>query len=121
MKLVIDQGLPRSAAEILRVSGHDVVHVGDIGMARAMDDEILAFAAERDAIVVTLDADFHSSLAHSGAGRPSVVRLRVQHKSAPELCAILVNVLAVCGVELQKGAVVTADDRRARMRLLPLR
>ena len=37
MKLVLDQGLPRSACAILRDLGHEVVHVGDIGMAQAID------------------------------------------------------------------------------------
>jgi predicted nuclease of predicted toxin-antitoxin system len=56
MKLIIDQGLPRSAVEVLRAAGHDAVHVGDLGMSRARDDEILALALERAAVVVTLDA-----------------------------------------------------------------
>jgi predicted nuclease of predicted toxin-antitoxin system len=120
MKLVVDQGLPRSAVPILRAAGHDAVHVGDVGMARAHDDEILAFALEREAVVVTLDADFHALLARSGARQPSVVRLRVQGKNVTDLCALLLSVLAACATQLQAGAVVTADDTRARMRRLPL-
>ncbi len=37
MKLLLDQGLPRTAATELATLGWDVVHVGEIGMAAAKD------------------------------------------------------------------------------------
>ena len=78
MRLVLDQGLPRSAARILSAAGIDTVHVGDIGMAAAADTTILAYAEAEQRVVVTLDADFHALLALAGAPGPSVVRLRVE-------------------------------------------
>ena len=53
-------------------------------MSRATDEEILAFSLEKNAIVVTLDADFHTILAVSGASGPSVIRLRLQGLGAGE-------------------------------------
>jgi len=41
MKLLLDQGLPRGAAPLLRAQGLDVLHVGEIGMARADDMAVL--------------------------------------------------------------------------------
>ena len=41
MKLLLDQGLPRSAAALLRNAGFDTVHTGEIGLARAEDAVIL--------------------------------------------------------------------------------
>ncbi len=61
MKILLDQGLPRSAADALREVGVDAVHVGDIGMAAALDEQILARAHAEERVVVTLDADFHAS------------------------------------------------------------
>jgi hypothetical protein len=37
VKLLLDQGLPRTAATELATLGWDVVHVGEIGMAAAKD------------------------------------------------------------------------------------
>ena len=51
MKLLLDQGLPRSAAALLCETGFDTVHVGDIGLASAEDSEIPQKAKE-DARVV---------------------------------------------------------------------
>ena len=77
MRLVLDQGVPRDAATRLRGLGYDCTHVGEIGMGKAADEEILAWSFGKDAIVVTLDADFHTILAVSGASGPSNSRLPV--------------------------------------------
>jgi len=41
MRLLLDQGLPRSAAAVLRAEGRDVVHVSEVGLAAATDLDIL--------------------------------------------------------------------------------
>lgn len=74
MKLLLDQGLPRSAASLLRAAGVDTVHVGEIGMSAVSDSAILAQGQAEQRVVVTLDADFHALLALSGATAPSVIR-----------------------------------------------
>ena len=89
MRLVLDQGVPRDAASLLRELGHDCTHVGEVGMSRAADQEILAWAVSENATVVTLDADFHTILAVSGATAPSVIRLRRQGLRAPAVVEII--------------------------------
>ncbi len=120
MKLVLDQGLPRGAVEELRKHGFDALHVGDLGMATASDDEIVEYAQREDAIIVTLDADFHALLARSNAASPSVVRLRTEGLRGAELAALLVRVIPLCDADLRTGAMVTVDDRSVRVRALPL-
>ncbi|WP_335146855.1 DUF5615 family PIN-like protein [Nostoc sp.] len=41
MKLLPRQGLPLSAAALLRDAGIDTIHVGEIGMSEAEDAEII--------------------------------------------------------------------------------
>jgi predicted nuclease of predicted toxin-antitoxin system len=67
IRLLLDQGLPRSTVRVLADAGWDVLHVGDIGMARSSDSEILNHARHEQRVCVTLDADFHSQLAVSAA------------------------------------------------------
>ncbi|MBK7003071.1 MAG: DUF5615 family PIN-like protein [Rhodoferax sp.] len=57
MKLLLDQGLPRTAANLLRERGWDAQHVSECGMSRAEDVAIIAHARQEDRMVVTLDAD----------------------------------------------------------------
>lgn len=86
MRLILDQGVPRDAASLRRTLGYDCIHVSEIGMSKAADEEILAFSLGRNGVVVTLDADFHTILAVSGASGPSVIRLRFAGSGCPRNC-----------------------------------
>jgi predicted nuclease of predicted toxin-antitoxin system len=57
MKLLLDQGLPRSTVKHLAALGIVAEHVGDLGMAAATDEAILKAARDRGSVVATLDAD----------------------------------------------------------------
>ena len=81
MRLLLDQGLPRSRVHHLDAAGVESAHVGEKGLATARDAKIIDFARQGGWIVETLDAGFHALLAHSGATSPSVVRIgRLTHK-----------------------------------------
>jgi predicted nuclease of predicted toxin-antitoxin system len=89
-------------------------------MATATDSEVITFARESGAVVVTLDADFHALLVRFGATHPSVIRLRAQGFSAEEFTALIDRVLVRCREEIETGAMVSSDGRRIRVRKLPL-
>jgi predicted nuclease of predicted toxin-antitoxin system len=78
IRLLLDQGLPRSTVELLRADGWDVVHACQCDLSTARDEQILDYARHENRVICTLDADFHSILAFSGAANPSVVRIRQQ-------------------------------------------
>ena len=120
MKLILDQGLPRSAAALLRDSGIDAVHTGELGLATAEDSEILEFARSDDRVVVTLDADFHALIALSGAIGPSVIRVRVEGLRAEALAILLQRILNAWTEDLEMGCMLTVQSDRIRTRRLPL-
>jgi predicted nuclease of predicted toxin-antitoxin system len=120
LKLLLDQGLPRSAARELVRLGFDAVHAGDIGMATAADHELVEYARREAQTVITLDADFHALLALSNAVLPSVVRVRIQGLRGEELAALVERVVALCDADLRAGAMVTVDEHSVRVRALPL-
>ena len=62
-KVLLDQGLAPRAAKLLRAEGWDALHVGEAGLDRADDSDILEFARQRGMACVTLDHDFHTHLA----------------------------------------------------------
>lgn len=120
MKLLLDQGLPRSTARLLRETGIDTVHVSEIGYSTSEDAVILERGREEDSTVVTLDADFHTLLALSGAASPSVVRIRIEGLKGETAANLIRTVLMQCEEDLKQGAVVTVERRRIRVRRLPL-
>ena len=75
---------------------------------------------QQQAVVVTLDADFHHLLAASRSTLPSVVRIRIEGLKGDQLAAILVQVIAAAGTELSAGAVVSVTANRIRVRSLPI-
>ncbi len=120
MKLLLDQGLPRGAADLLRESGVDTIHTGEIGYATAQDVEIVERARIENRVVVTLDADFHSLLALSGASDPSVVRIRMEGLKAIALTRLLQRIMAEWSEELELGALLTVQSDRIRVHRLPI-
>lgn len=120
MRLLLDQGLPRSAAGLLRDRGIDAIHVGEIGMAAAKDADILQYAKQESRAVVTLDADFHALLALASAVSPSVIRIRIEGLKAAECAALIQTILTQCQPDIESGSVLTVQDGRIRIRRLPI-
>jgi predicted nuclease of predicted toxin-antitoxin system len=119
--VLLDQGLAPHAAAILGQRGTDAVHVSEIGMEQAEDIQILERARIDERVCVTLDHDFHTHLAVTGRGRPSVVLQRVQGLDAQAQADLIQSVCLQCENALSEGAAVSADRETIRVRRLPLR
>ena len=120
-RIVLDQGLPSTAAAILREDGWDAVHVREIEMHAAADSEILGFAVRESRVVITLDRDFPQILALTASTRPSVVLIRQQRLRAAELTALIASIWRDHEHTLDAGCVLKASARGTRTRPLPLR
>ncbi|MGG6270397.1 DUF5615 family PIN-like protein [Leptolyngbya sp. AN03gr2] len=120
MKLLLDQGLPLSAAALLRDADIDAIHVGEIGMSEAEDADIIQRGRNEGRIVVTLDADFHALLALDIAATPSVIRIRIERLRAQALTDLLLTVIGECEEDLEQGSALTVEPSRIRIRRLPL-
>jgi predicted nuclease of predicted toxin-antitoxin system len=120
MKLLLDQGLPLSAAALLRDAGIDTIHVGEVGMSAAEDADIIQRAKEETRIIATLDADFHTLLALNIAIAPSVIRIRIERLRAQQLTRLLLTIVTECQEDLEQGSAITVEPSRIRIRRLPL-
>jgi len=120
MKLILDQGLPRSSVRLLQEQGHDVLHTGECGMSCSSDIEIIEFARQQDRVVVTLDSDFHTIMALTEADSPSIIRIRIEGLRAEGLANLLQKVLEKCQDDIIAGAMVSVNQKQIRLRKLPL-
>lgn len=120
IRLLLDQGLPRSTGSLLAESGWDVLHVGDIGMERASDSDILAYALRENRVCVTLDADFHAQLAVSGAAGPATIRIRLEGQKASALAELLKRIWPTIADAAKDGAMITVTAHDVRIRRLPI-
>jgi predicted nuclease of predicted toxin-antitoxin system len=120
MKLLLDMNLSPRLAALLESDGIKAVHWSDMGASNAQDAEIMAFAKREDFIVVTYDLDFSAILAATQGEKPSVVQIRVKNLAPEAISGPLLSALRQMERELKKGALLTVDLNRARLRLLPL-
>ncbi len=119
-RILLDQGLPRTAVKILRDTGWDVLHTGDIGLSRASDQEILAYARLEKRVIITLDADFHAILAVQNAKSPSVIRIRYEGVKGRELANLIETIWPKIQTQLESGAMVTVTRKSIRIRKIPI-
>jgi predicted nuclease of predicted toxin-antitoxin system len=120
-RIVLDQGLPATAAAILRSEGCDTVHVREIAMHLATDSEILDYAARESRVAITLDRDFPQILALTAPNRPSVVLIRRQRLRAAELASLIASIWRDHERALEQGCVLKLGSRGTRVHRLPLK
>jgi predicted nuclease of predicted toxin-antitoxin system len=73
VRFIIDMPLSPVLADWLRQQGHDAVHVSDLGLAKALDVEILEFAHREQRVVITADLDYPRLLALAQVEGPGLI------------------------------------------------
>lgn len=125
MKFLVDQNLSTILADKLRDSGHDVIHVQDVGLSRAEDKEIFELALKEDRVIITADQDFGQILAESGTNRPSVIRFvgRINRRAVDQADVIL-HYLEQITAALEAGVVAVLNNEKRikpKLRSLPIK
>ena len=121
MKILIDMNLSPDWVGVFRREGWLAAHWSTLGDPRAPDAVIMEWARANGYVVFTHDLDFGTLLAATQADRPSVIQVRIQDVMPARLGNTIVRVLRDQADALLRGALVTIDERRARVRILPLR
>lgn len=120
MKLVVDMNLSPAWIDLLQSAGHTAIHWSTIGPPDAPDASIMAWAASRNAIVLTHDLDFSAILAASGGLKPSVVQIRADNLAVTAIASLILAALDRLAGPLASGALVTVEPHRTRLTVLPL-
>ena len=120
MKFLIDNALSPALAADLRRSGHDAIHVRELGLASAADSLIFERAAAEDRVIVSADADFGTLLALRRSSKPSVVLFRLENGRTPaDQVQLLKAALPSLSASLEQGCIAVIENRRVRVRYLP--
>ncbi len=118
--ILVDMNLSPDWVPLLSRHGWRTVHWSNIGDPRAADQEIMAWARANSHVVFTHDLDFGTMLALSHATGPSVLQVRGQNVLPDHLGPLVVAALAQHETDLAAGALVVVDEKRNRVRILPL-
>jgi predicted nuclease of predicted toxin-antitoxin system len=120
MKILVDMNLAPTLVQALQKEGFEAVHWSSVGDPRATDSAILEWADANGFVVLTHDLDFGAILAATGGRGPSVVQVRTQAIMPDRLVPVLVSLLHQHQAAIEAGAIVVAEESRARVRILPM-
>ena len=120
MKILIDMNVSPKFPELLIKKGADAIHWIEVGAANAEDTEIMEYASKNNYVVMTCDLDFNIILAINNNLKPSIIQLRMQTISVEQHGEWIASAIMQNAGELENGAVLTIDAKKARLRLLPL-
>ncbi|TRZ94497.1 MAG: hypothetical protein D4R84_08555 [Rhodocyclaceae bacterium] len=120
MKLLIDMNLSPAWAPLLVAAGFEATHWSQVGSGDAPDEVLFEWARDEGAVVFTHDLDFGAMLALTRAEAPSVFQIRTDDVAPDALGPRAITLLNRFSAQLETGALIVVDERRERVRLLPL-
>lgn len=120
MKILVDMNLSPEWVGFFAAHGIEAVHWSKMGNPRATDSEIIAWARQHGHIVFTHDLDFAAILATTNTDGPSVLQMRTQDVFPSAMGEDILHVLTDHQNALDRGAIVTVDTVRSRVRILPI-
>jgi predicted nuclease of predicted toxin-antitoxin system len=113
-------GLARRTVSFLRSQGHDAIHLRDEGLQRLEDADIVEKARSERRVILTHDLDFGRIVALSGENIPTVVTFRLTDMRPDHVNLFLADVLDRFSEQLAAGALISVNEDRIRVRLLPV-
>ncbi len=120
MRFLADMGLSIQVVEWLKSQGHEAVHLREEGLHRLPNGEIFMKASSEKRIILTFDLDFGEIAALAKGDKASVVVFRLHNTRTFHVIRRLAAVLEVSENALRKGAVITVEESRHRIRYLPV-
>ena len=120
MRFLADMGVDVRVIEWLRGQGHDALHLSEQGLQHLADDEIFRKAEAEGRCVLTFDLDFGEVAALTGGSKASVVLLRLGNPGWRRVVERLSTVFAESADAIAKGAVISVEETRHRIRYLPI-
>lgn len=113
---LVDTQLPHQLATALKKRGHQAKHVSELpGGNRTQDDEVIAFAKEAKAVVVTKDGDFVASRILSGAPERLVLVTTGNVQNADLILAFMHHLDQIADA-LRQGGFVELDRKGITVR-----
>jgi len=120
LRFLADIGISPRVVESLRRQGYDAMHLHEQSLYGLTDAKVLDKARAEGRIVLTSDLDFGELLALSRAGLPSVIVFRLKDMRPENVQRYLTHVLASLATALDRGAIVSATERRCHLHHLPI-
>lgn len=120
LKFIADVHISPYTISSLQKKGYQITRITEYLPSTASDVEIIEFAIQHSAVIITQDLDFSALISQSGLSQPSVVSLRIGNVKPEVVTQKLQQVLPQIEPELAAGAIVSVEENRFRIRKLPV-
>ncbi len=120
LRFLVDMNLSPKTVTNLQQHGWDILRVSQVLPMDAEDSEILEFARQHNRVIITQDLDFSSLLALGGHEKPSLITFRLSVPDPEIITQKLLELLPQIASRLAEGCAITIDDRKVRVRRLPI-
>lgn len=116
MKIKLDENLPRRLVDVLAALGHDVDTVPDEQIAGRDDDVVWHAAQSTGRFLITQDLDFSDARKYVPGTHHGLLLVRLAQPGREALFERVSALFAFENVESWKGALVSATERKVRVR-----
>ena len=122
MKFLIDNALSPVVSEGLKKMGYDSLHVREIGLQNADDNDIFERALKENRTIISADTDFGYLLSKWGKNRPSVIIFRKGSERDPvkQIELLRINLQDELLQLIETGSIIIIETTRIRTRTLPI-
>jgi predicted nuclease of predicted toxin-antitoxin system len=118
VKIKVDENIGESAANLLRIHGHDVATVREQGLSGAADERVFAVCVNEDRALITLDRDFGHVPRFPPQRSAGIVILELGGPASKQIIfERLKDFLAVADSRPVKGELWIVEPGRIRVRL----
>ena len=117
VKVLLDDAIPRTAAQVLAEHGYEVEDVRSCGLRAAGNTEVFAYAQEHGQLLITRDPSFlHLALRARGDHAGILILALPDALRADETAGALLRIFQQLGARSLKNTVVVAEPQRIRIR-----
>lgn len=120
LKLLIDMNLSPSWVKFFTENNIESVHWSSIGKHNEKDSVILEYADENGYVVFTNDLDLGDILAAKKTKLPSVIQIRSQDVLPSHIGNLVITSLTQHQSMLKRGALISVNEIKQRVRILPI-
>lgn len=116
MRFFLDACMPYSSKEVFKKIG-EVEHARDVGLAKAVDKEIIEYASRRKAVLITKDLEFANIIFYPINSHCGVILLRLpSYFTTRQINNVLEEFLSSVDIKELINSVTIVEAKRYRIR-----
>ena len=116
MKFLLDENISPKTVNFLKELGHDAIHLRDVNLKGAVDEDVINYATQHKLVLITIDRDFGNILDYPPGSHPGIIRLKLQYMPSRIVNFVLKTFLEEVKPQDIYGNLAIVEENRYRLR-----